>query len=97
MDFPDPDHTWSDLLERTILNDDAHLPKLVLLFRSNFYNHGRDHLYAEAALRSVEFFEAGACPVTNVGYWFGEGLPSVSCESNTENGTTIDRCGVQRK
>ena len=88
MDFPDPDHTWSDLLERTILNDDAHLPKLVLLFRSNFYNHGRDHLYAEAALRSVEFFEAGACPVTNVGYWCDEGLPLVLCESNTEDSTT---------
>jgi len=89
MDFPDPDCMWSDLIECTILIDDAHLPKFVLLFRSNFYNHGRDPLYAKAALQSIEFlFKAGACPVTNVRYWCGEGLPSVSCESSTEDNTT---------
>jgi hypothetical protein len=88
MDYSDPDFMWSDLIARMILIDDAHLPKLVLLFRNNFYNHGRDPLCVESALGCVELFEAGACPVTNEGYWCGEGLPSVSCEGNTADGTT---------
>lgn len=73
MVYPDPEGTWVDIVERTIDVPDTHLQKIVLLFRSNYYNRGRDPLNIHAALKAVEFFEAGAD--SHRGRWFGEGDP----------------------
>jgi hypothetical protein len=72
MVYPDPDPTWSDIVERTISIRDAHLQKLILLLHRNYYNRGRqDPLFIHAALQAVEYFEAGAD--NNRGRWYGEG------------------------
>jgi hypothetical protein len=73
MDYPDPYTTWEAIVERTINIHDTHLQKVILLLRSKYYDYGRDPLTIHAALKAMEYFEAGAD--SHRGRWYGEGDP----------------------